>query len=165
MPRRCKNRAVSAPLDLGVAASGKIVTLLAQAAKVTHPVVSFGYCPGVDRVPAEAHVDLCGSWGADGIPSPESWSRHPMTRSRDESGAVCFTAAVSFDQQAAGVQLAWGTWLRLGAAAPEVWGIAAEVPDLTSTAQVRSLSVAPASRRRQQETYRLSGHRLRGAQR
>jgi 1,4-alpha-glucan branching enzyme len=150
---------------LGVAASGKIVTPLTQGAMVTDPVVSFAYYPGVGRVPADTRVDLCGSWAPDGTPRPDSWSRRAMKRARDETGAVCFTADVSFDQQAVGVPLAWGAWIRLDAAAPEVWGVAAEVSDLSSTAQVRTLIVTPPSGRLQQESYRLSWHRVRGSQR
>ena len=95
---------------------------LTQGAMVTDPVVSFACYPGAGRVPADARVDLCGSWAVDGTPSLGSWSRRPMTRARDETGAVYFTADVSFDQQAVGVPLAWGTWIRLDPAAPEISG-------------------------------------------
>ncbi|HEV2377287.1 MAG TPA: alpha-amylase family glycosyl hydrolase [Streptosporangiaceae bacterium] len=129
------------------------------------PVVSFAYYPGVDRLPAGTLVDLCGSWALDGTPSDGAWSRHPMTLAADETGAACFTADVCFGQGTAGASLSWGTWLRLGGGA-EVWGVAAEVPDLSSTAQVRTLTVAvPSADGPQRESYRLCWHRTRGAQR
>jgi 1,4-alpha-glucan branching enzyme len=130
------------------------------------PVVSFAYYPGVGRFPAGAEADLCGSWALDGTPRPGAWSRHPMTRAWDETGAACFTAEVAFDQAAVGVPLLWGSYVRLGGGAAEVWGVAAETPDLTSTDQVRPLMVAPPSAGGpQRESYRLSWHRARGAQR
>jgi 1,4-alpha-glucan branching enzyme len=133
---------------------------------MTDPVVSFTYYPGVDRFPGGAQVDLCGSWATDGTPSLGTWSRRPMARASDETGAVCFTADVSFDQSAVGADLSWGTWVRLSGGAAQVWGIAAEVTDRTSTDQVRPLIISPPSPDGpQRESYRLSWHRARGAQR
>jgi 1,4-alpha-glucan branching enzyme len=89
-----------------------------------------------------------------------------MVQARDETGAVCFTADVFFDQGAVGASLSWGTWVRLGGGAAEVWGVAAEVSDPGSTDQVRTLIVASASADGpQRESYRLCWHRARGAQR
>jgi 1,4-alpha-glucan branching enzyme len=129
------------------------------------PVVSFAYYPGVDRLPAGTDVDLCGSWAPDGTPGTGIWSRRPMTKARDETGAICFTADVSFDQETVGASLSWGTWVRLGDGGAQVWGIAAEVPDPSSMDQVRTLTVASSSAGPQRESYRLSWHRARGAQR
>ena len=131
------------------------------------PVVSFAYYPGVDRVPPDMRVDLCGSWAPDGTASTGAWSRCPMMRAADETGAACFTADMPFDPAMAGAAVSWGTWVRLGGdQATEVWGVAAEVPDPSSTAQVRTLVIAPPSPGGpQRESYRLSWHRLRGAQR
>lgn len=130
------------------------------------PVVSFAYYPGVDRVPAGTRVDLCGSWAPDGTAGTGAWSRRPMTRARDETGAACFTADVPFGPAMAGTGVCWGTWVRLGGDQAEVWGVAAEVPDPASTAQVRTFVIAqPSAGGPQRERYRLSWHRLRGAQR
>ncbi len=132
------------------------------------PVICFRYYPGVGRLPAGTQADLSGSWTPDGRPAAgPDWSRTPMTAQTDETGAVCFTATVTLDPSAAGAALSWGTWIRLGGdPAAEVWGIPAEVPDPGSADQVRSLTAGPGGAAvPQQESYRLSWHRYRGAQR
>ena len=128
------------------------------------PDVEFRYEPGLSSEPFAA-ATLHGSWAGDGSPSPDRWSDRPMGQTLAADGSRAFTATVRLHPTAVGATLAWGVVVsrRDGSTA---WGMFAEVADLTSQDQHQPFTVAaPGGGPPQQETYRVSWHRLRGAQR
>jgi 1,4-alpha-glucan branching enzyme len=87
-----------------------------------------------------------------------------MTKVFTPDSSAAFTATVNFDAAAVGTQFSWGVQVhRLDGSM--AWGVFSEVPDENSQSQYRSFMLAPALPAAQHETYRLSWHRARGAQR
>jgi 1,4-alpha-glucan branching enzyme len=125
--------------------------------------VEFRYEPGLSFAPFTAAI-LVGSWDADGRFSPNRWSPQPMTRGSTPDGSTAFTAAVNFDAAAIGTQFCWGVQVRCPGGST-VWGVFSEVPDEGSQDQHRTFTLGAALPAPQQETYRLSWHRARGAHR
>jgi 1,4-alpha-glucan branching enzyme len=87
-----------------------------------------------------------------------------MTPLTTPAGSAGFAATVDFDAAAVGTEFSWGVQVQR-ADRSVAWGVFAEVPDANSQDQYRRFSLAPASATPQQETYRVSWHRARGAQR
>lgn len=125
------------------------------------PSVEFHYEPGLSLAPFDA-ATLVGSWDANGGTSPNQWSSTPMTEVSRPDGSTAFTATVHFDEAAVGTQFSWGVQVHRpdGSTA---WGVCSEVADGDSRDQHRTFTLAPALAAVQQETYRLSWHRARGA--
>jgi 1,4-alpha-glucan branching enzyme len=122
--------------------------------------VEFRYETGLSRSPVAA-ASLIGSWTEEGQPSAGPWSTVPMHEIRCEDGTPGFLARVGFDPGAANQTFSWGVQLE-HADGSTAWGIFAETPQ--DTMQYRSFVLAPAGAA-QRESYRLSWHRFRGAQR
>lgn len=87
-----------------------------------------------------------------------------MTGIGTPDGSAAFTATINFDAAAVGTQFCWGVQVHRPDGAT-VWGVFSEVPDENSRHQHRTFTLAPASAAPQLQTYRLSWHRARGAQR
>ncbi len=123
--------------------------------------VEFRYETGLSRSPFIG-ASLTGSWTDDGHATSGPWTSVPMQGIVCEDGTPGFAASVEFQADAAGQPFSWGVQLEHqdGSTA---WGIFAETP--ADTLQYRSFTVAAAPDSPQLETYRLSWHRCRGAQR
>lgn len=126
-------------------------------------LVEFRYEPGLSFAPFAA-ATLVGSWDANGGLSPNQWSSTPMTGVSATDGSAAFTATVNLDAAAVGTQFSWGVQVHR-ADGSTIWGVCSEVPDGNSRDQHRTFTLAPPLAAAQQETYRLSWHRARGAQR
>ena len=125
--------------------------------------VEFRYEPGLSFEPF-ADATLLGSWDARGQTSAKEWSSQPMTPMTTRDGSPAFATTVHFDAAAAGTVFSWGVRVQRGDRSA-AWGVFAEVPDENSRDQHLTFRLEPASATLQQETYRLSWHRARGAHR
>jgi 1,4-alpha-glucan branching enzyme len=103
--------------------------------------VHFRYCPGLSGSPFR-NLRLCGSWDQAGR-SAAPWSQTPMRPTVDDDGRAAFDAEVGFDEGAVGTVFRWGVLLD-AALGQDLWGIAAEVADESSTAREQSFTLAPA---------------------
>ena len=123
--------------------------------------VEFRYETGLSCSPFAGAV-LTGSWTADGRSSSGPWSTVPMREIRCGDGSQGFTASVGLDESGVGATFSWGVQLQRGGG-ETAWGIFAETT--YDTLQYRSFVLARAAAAPQRESYRLSWHRCRGAQR
>lgn len=117
--------------------------------------VRFRYCPGLLTHPFR-NVRLCGSWDADGRTTAQ-WSVTPMRSTFDDNGRSAFDAAINFDEAAVGTVFYWGVLLD-GPLGGNLWGVAAEVDDETSTSRERCFTLAAGDPNAgpQTETYCLT---------
>ena len=117
--------------------------------------VRFRYCPGLLANPFR-NVRLCGSWDASGRAASQ-WSNVPMRPTLDDDSRSAFTSEIDFDEGAIGTVFHWGVLLD-GQLGQDLWGIAAEVDDETSTSRERSFTLAAADPKAvpQTETYYLT---------
>jgi 1,4-alpha-glucan branching enzyme len=119
--------------------------------------IHFTYRPGILQH-RFTRCRLVGSWDEAGRHA-DSWSSKSMTEATDPEGCPCFETEIAFDTAEVGTTFQWGVQLD-GPAGHGVWGIAAEVDDLTSTARVRSFvldATTPA------QIYYLTQYRRLGA--
>jgi 1,4-alpha-glucan branching enzyme len=137
--------------------------ILAEERAVPSLAVEFRYEPGLSFEPF-AGATLLGSWDAQGRPSPNEWSSQPMTPMTTPDGSPAFATTVHFDAAAAGTAFSWGVRVQRSDRSA-AWGVFAEVPDENSRDQHLTFTLEPASATPQQEAYRLSWHRARGAHR
>jgi len=100
--------------------------------------VTFEYHPGIGFVSFDA-VRLCGSWDENGLPSGD-WNSVPMVKIAGPEGPTHWEAEVAFGSEAAGATLQWGVKVD-GPAGKDVWGIAAEVDDESSTDRLLSFTL------------------------
>jgi 1,4-alpha-glucan branching enzyme len=113
-------------------------------------IVRFSYRPGLAANPFR-HVRLQGSWDAAGRAAAD-WSTTPMDSATDPDGCPCFEAEIRFDDSQIGAAFRWGVMLD-GPAGADLWGIAAEVDDETSSARERSFTLRDGT---QTEAYYLT---------
>jgi 1,4-alpha-glucan branching enzyme len=104
--------------------------------------VRFSYRPGLLRNPF-SNVRLQGNWDANGRLATQ-WSTLPMQPAIDPEGCPSFEATVRFDDSEIGTVVRWGVMLD-GPAGPDLWGIAAEVDDETSSAREQSFTLQQGS--------------------
>src|SRR4051794_34531151 len=124
-------------------------------------MVTFRFLPGLHRCPF-AGARLAGSWTSDGHASNVQWSTTPMTPEVASNGTAAFRAVVAFPPDQVGATLSWGVQIER----PDrttAWAIAAEVPDLGRTDQVRTFTLTAPADGAQEETYALTGHGSYGA--
>lgn len=101
--------------------------------------VTFEFLTGL-RTRLFDNVRLMGSWDASGRYS-QSWSTTPMSEFTAEDGCPAWRATVAFDAAQSGWTFQWGVVLD-GILRNNVWGIATEVADASSTAQHRQFNLA-----------------------
>lgn len=121
-------------------------------------VVEFEFITGLKR-PMFRNVRLLGSWNASGKHS-DVWTESPIQETTGVDGSPVFRGSVTLDANA-GESFQWGVILD-GPQGANLWGIAAEVPDLNSGQRHRTFQVS-AGAAPQVERYFLTHCRRLGA--
>jgi 1,4-alpha-glucan branching enzyme len=123
--------------------------------------IQFTYITGLRRN-IFRNARLTGSWDVNGGYSNQ-WSTIPMQQTTAEDGCPCFTATVELDDSQIGWLFRWGVILD-SLTDINLWGIATEINDGSSSDCYHSFALQPERDNPQQERYYLTHSRYLGAQ-